>query len=386
MSIEQVISEAEIDVQESFLLYQQIMSEANKLHPQYQGLVADEFASALRDPRVYNTEIKQNDTLVELPQLAPVVTFDWLNGDFYSRQFPEDYSTGSLLHFTFMAGIEPGGAVRSGIEELAERRGVLVFDSPTGALDHRQKVKELIGGLGVDIIEEQKLGTQTYFAGQVQLKRDHLKRDHPMDMLAAYDELVMAGKYPQSIEDVEEGALLVRSIDENRAEVLRQLYDDAYVVLNDHPCKQGLSADEFKEMLVSDQEVGKLIFIRNGTIETLCLLTNDLSKLSWVNSGYYEQMYPEKFSKKQMVWFPGIATDPEKQGERNTGHLINLMAELAEYGDNEFVGLFDFCDVNTGWLDRVFEDMINEAPETAISLKPIEEQVYWALRLAPRSQ
>jgi len=62
------------------------------------------------------------------------------------------------------------------------------------------------------------------------------------------------------------------------------------------------------------------------------------------------------------------------------------MAELAEYGDNEFVGLFDFCDMNTGWLNHVFEDMINEAPQTAIALNPIATQTYWALRLGSRQE
>ncbi len=369
----------------AFDVYETLLSDLKAEHPQHQGMSREEFDQALHNPEIRKTEISYEGIGAQIPQLAPVTAFDWLNDDFYEKTFPTEFK-GKLLHFSDLPGVEPGEEVRLAIKDLANGSGILVFDAPSTDPEYGGRIRALLHALDVDVVSEQLLGTQTYFAGQVQLKREHSRRDRPMGMLDAYEELTAQGRYPQSIDEISQGALLVRSIDPERAELLRQLYDDAYVVLNDHPCKQGLSPDEFRDMLVSDTEVGKLIFVRNGEIETLCLLTTDLEKLSWVNPSYYRRSYPNRYANGQMVWFPGIATDPAKQGERNTSHLINLMAELAEYGDNEFVGLFDFCDMNTGWLNHVFEDMINEAPQTAIALNPIATQTYWALRLGSRQE
>jgi hypothetical protein len=371
---------SEMRTREDYALYEALLAPLNQAHPQRQGMHEEEYFRALDDDLVIKTIVEIDGREVAVPQLAPVTAYEWLNTDFYRQQFPDEFATGRLMHFMSIPGIEPGEEVVRGIKELADAGGVLVFDMPSSDEEYETRVLATLKSAGVVVSEERLLGTQTYFAGEVNLKRRHEEKALPVGLMESY-EAYYGQINMETMSETNDGAYLLKTIEHDQAIKLKELYDNAYQVLNNHPCKQGLTPDEFYAMLTTDTEVGKLVYVRNSEIETLCLLTNKLKDLSWVNEIFYKHTFDHKYNNGQVIWFPGIATDPEKQGERNTSHLINLMADLAEKGDNGFVGVFDFCDINTGFLDKVFEEMINSAPQTAIELEPIATQRYFAFQL-----
>lgn len=369
-------------VQTSFDAYRGLIEPNSLDHPQNQGFGdSAEFAGALNDPNSHITELTIAGKTIYVPQLTPVNNFEWLNADFYRSRFRAETLGNRLLHFSDLIDVEPSPQVEEGLMRLAEGQGVLAFDHPSTDPEYPDRVKAMLGRMGLEVTGSELLGTQTYFAGQVELRHGEDPKAPHIDLLSAFDARIEAGKVDPR--DYEDGTTLLHTVDDPElVDALYKMYQDAYVVLNDHPCKQGLSPEEFRDILLHDAASGKLIFAKEGKIETLCLVENNLKKLSWVRWEYYQRKYPDKFANGQIVWFPGIATDPEKQGENNSQNMINLMAELAEEGNNEFIGVFDFCDVNTGFLDRVFESWINAAPQTSIELKPIADQKYLALRLA----
>lgn len=364
-----------------FEKYDQLFDGVNTNHPQRQGLLEAEYAQAITDARTVSTEVEIDGEVVEVPQLMPIEALEWLNTDFYERHFPEEVAAGRLLNFTDVPGVKPSDKVLEAIMGLAHSEGVLVFDTPSSDPEAQARILTMLDALGIMYEQPELLGTQTYFAGQVELVKAEAQNDiAPVSLMDTYQRRLAEGRVPES--DFTDGTTLQTIIDSVRAADLRRIYYDAYQVLNDHPCKQGLDPDEFHQILTQDEKMGKLVYTSGGEIETLCLVENNLKKLSWVNDKFYQKTYPLRHKNGQIVWFPGIATDPDKQGASNSQTMINLMAELAEEGGNAFVGVFDFCDVNTAFLAEVFEQWINAAPQTRISLKPIADQKYWALRLS----
>jgi hypothetical protein len=169
-----------------------------------------------------------------------------------------------------------------------------------------------------------------------------------------------------------------------KAQELRQFYDAAYETLKDQPCEQGLTPEEFKEMLTDRTDVAKIVNSVDGEIVSLVLLDNKLDKLSWVNSEYYKQNYPEKFENGQIMWFPGLAADPGRPESMNTQVMVDLIAQLGERGGNAITVVFDCCDKNKGFLDAFLNVMINATPYAGVDIQPIAVQRYMAVRLGKR--
>ena len=119
---------------------------------------------------------------------------------------------------------------------------------------------------------------------------------------------------------------------------------------------------------------------KDGKITALCLLTSDLDDLSWVYADYYKRHFPDKAAKKQIIWFPGLAADPDSTQRHNLQAMVNLISEISEKGNNDMLIVFDCCDFNTGFLDQALNFMINRTPEASVDIQPIATQTYCAIR------
>jgi hypothetical protein len=368
----------------SYRVYESLLRPINLTHPQHQGLTRDEFNEALLHPDVVKTAVVHEGETRYLPQLAPIEQFAWLNTPRYQQEFPNSASNGNLLQFTDLPGIEPGDEVNARLRQLADHEGAVVFDYPDTDSDYPDRVAAHLRILGIDFDTVQTLATQTYFAGQVRLKRaDAVTGDDLLDMGTTFERLDKKGQYDRS--RISNGATVYRTIDQATARAMNDFYDAAYVKLNEIEfCRQGLESDEFMQHVTADQHVLKVVNSVDGKKVALLMLDNDLSELSWVNADYYKQKYPEQYSRGQVMWFPGLAADPNSDVGKNTETMVQLIAELAENSGNEILVVFDCGIFNTGFLDLFLNDMINRTPQASIDIQPIARQHYMAIQTKPR--
>jgi|GEM_PF-2805374 len=363
-------------------LYAKLLREANKESPQHQGLTREDFVSALQDPRVYSTLVEREGTQFQLPQLSPVSLYEWLNKDFYRKEFSEEYDNGNLLHFISLPNISPSVEVRDRLSRLADRNGVLVFDFPSSDPEYPDRVQALLDELGIQGYEAEIMGTQTYFAGQAKLKRGLDPRRPRLGLTQAFEQLIADGEYDLACFD--NGASLQTRIDNGEANHMRRFYEEAYEDLNDHPCNQGLDPQQFFDMLTNQRWVTKIVNRYDTETIALVLLSSKLEDLDWVNAEYYKEHFPDKAATDQIVWFPGLAADPNRPEKHNLQAMVNLLAKIAEEGNNDMLVVFDCCDKNTSWMGIALNDMINRTKEAAIDIQPFAEQTYCAVRLKPK--
>lgn len=388
---ESVSKKPELDP--GFEAYQALLEPMNAQSPQELGLEEDEYQNALKDPDTVTTAIRDELGRVhEIPHLAPVRAYNWLNTDFYERTFPEASGRGAVRHLLNIPNLEPGGEVRTALHGLAESSGVLVFDYPEHDPDASARIQSLLSAEGIQHGPVGEIGTQTYYAGKVTLKRKPYDPSSPvMGLHEAFRAMLLDGTVGQY--QLLRGASYQSIIDAGQAERMRQLYENAFMVLNDHPCRQGIDDAEFRRLMVEDQEVAKLVCSvpvdsGNGVIAqpaTVCLLGEDLDKYPWLNTKFYEREIPAEYASRQILYFPAIATDPQHQGEHKTADVVNLIAQMVEYGNNEIVVAFDCCDFNKDVfpLAAVLEDLINATPEANIHFQVIGMQTYAAVQLYP---
>lgn len=380
------MTESAVDPQDSLIrhsyeAYEEIMRQFNQIGPQRQGFTEAEFVDVLHGSDVISTDVEIDGDRRRLPQLSPVERYSWLNADWYGRHFPEETASGTLLHFTELPGIEPGERVQESIRDLAARNGTLVFDFPSGDPEYPERVQAMLDNLGVRGAEPEILGTQTYFAGRVHLKRDRERREEPLDMARTFELAIEDGSYDMS--RFYGGASIRTAISEDEARYMGRFYDKAFQEINDSsPCWQGLSTEEFMDMAIEREHVVKVVNSAEGQVAAIVLLDNHLDELSWLNTEYYQRQFPEDTATGNVMYFPGLAADPDSRAGMNTQAMVNLMAELAEKGDNEFVVAFDCCDRNTAFLPDFLEFMINATPQAGIDIEPIADHKYMAIKLA----
>lgn len=359
-------------------IYSRIVNEYGKDSPQHQGLTSADFETVLQDDRVITTKIRVEGQDAIFPQLSPVEHYEWLNADYYADKYPDAFASGQLLHFTDLPTVKPGRRVRERLRSLADEDGVLVFDYPSSDPEYPQRVQALLESLGIEGSDLEVIGTQTYFAGQLKLKREHDPDEPIRGFGESYSAMFADDEY--DIPRFANGASYRPVIGDEEAGALRRFYDKAYEVLNDHPCNQGLNPERLYEMMVEQDWVTKIVNSRDGKIAALCLLTNRLDELSWVNEDYYRTRFPEKAAAGQIVWFPGLAADPDSPQRHNLQSMVGLMGELVDKGNNEVLVVFDCCDKNAGFLDKMLNALINRTPHASIDIQPIATQQYCAIR------
>lgn len=368
-----------LTISPDYAAYTVLTDEYAKKSPQHQGLTSVEFSEAVIDPTVYKTSVEIGEKHVSIPQLSPVEKNVWLNAEYYRKCFPDDYSAGNVMYYVDIPSVQPSEAVVSRVQELATSQGVLVFDYPDSDPAYPDRVRAVANAAGAEVQESLILGNQTYFVGQTILKRITGPHNSPKTFYEAYEAAVQDGSY--NLDQLENGPSVQKLIGDEDAQYMLTFYEDAYQALNDHPCEQGLSPQEFMDMMTKNEDVIKFVNKVDGKITALCLLYNNLEDLSWVNPDFYQQNFGDKKASGQLMWFPGLAADPSSEAGNNTQAIVNLIAQLVEKGGNEMLIAFDCCDMNTGFLDVFLENMINKTPQASMKIETIAVQKYCALRL-----
>jgi hypothetical protein len=367
-----------LEVGDDFAQYDGALRHLNDAFPQKQGLMKDEYGEVVDDPRVVSTPVMPIDGNAFLvPQLAPVEAYSWLNSEFYAGRYPKETAQGDIMHFQDIPGVIPGIQVMRGIQRLARSEGRLIYDYPDSKPGYPDTLRSFLSSLGVKVEQVDELGTQTYFAGKVRLERG-------VDPNQAIMSLSEACKQMQegSPQDSEEGTMYLEVVDEGNLQRMQDCYSEAFAVLNDHPCRQGLTPEEFREVAVDQPQTAKLVHKTGSKITSMCVLGDDLSLYPWLNQEFYASRFPEETKNNQILYFPAMATDPENMGARNAEKIVSFIAQMLDRGNNEAIIAFDCCDMNVGFLDAYLDEIINKTPEAGISFETLGVQHYGAMQLS----
>ncbi len=80
----------------------------------------------------------------------------------------------------------------------------------------------------------------------------------------------------------------------------------------------GFSVAQF-ETVLQDPDFRKFLVYVADELVGVTLLTNALHKIPWVNAGYFERRYPERFTAGKIYFLPAVVIDPKHQDLRRIG-------------------------------------------------------------------
>lgn len=337
-----------------------------------------EFDRALSDYRTVCVPAVVNSHRVALPQLVPVEANEWLNVDFFERSFPTNFAQHRLMHLTMWPEIGLGVASRERLMDLASEGATVILDGPAqGDWSVRSALRRLIDSLPPGVVQEQDLlGTQTYWCGL-----PINERMSPSASPISLSEAARLTGRDSMLGDHQSGACLRHELTALEVEALFDLYEAAYSVLADHPCAQGVTPEKFRQMMIDDPAMTKIVHQRSGVVESICLITTDLRTLDWINIEHYEDRFGKALEHRGVHWYPAIATRPDSTGARNAQALMELLGDLYETARNQAAIVFDTPDLNSAFLPAYLEELINGLPHYEVEFEVIAEHEYWAVEL-----
>ncbi len=370
--------QAEAASDRQYEAYRSLYASLRRRHPQRVELNRAEFESALNDNRTLCIPMTVDGLEIQVPELVPVETNEWLNADFYARRFPETYGENRLLHLTTWPDTDLGVASHERLTELAHDGATIVLDGPSdGDWSVRTALDHLVESLPQGIVRSQELlGTQTYWCGVPKNSRMT-----PSETPSSLSDAARATARDSVLGGDETGAYLRHELTDSEVQKLFGLYESAYSVLADHPCAQGVTPSKFRQMMIDDPAMTKIVYQRKGVVESICLITTDLRSLDWINIEHYEQRFGASLYRRGVHWYPAIATRPDKTGARNARALMELLGDLYETARNQAAIVFDTPDLNSAFLPAYLEELINGLPHYEVKFEVIAEHEYYALEL-----
>ncbi|MBU1049776.1 hypothetical protein KKG90_07120 [Candidatus Bipolaricaulota bacterium] len=122
--------------------------------------------------------------------------------------------------------------------------------------------------------------------------------------------------------------------EESERALLWEIYNAAFERLNRRtPIHHGgFSKNQFDAVL-SDEDFTKFLVYADDELAGVTLITNVLSKIPWVNAGYFEEHYPNRTASGDIYFLPAVVINPKHQDLRLIGAKL-LQQSLTTMGEN----------------------------------------------------
>ncbi len=156
--------------------------------------------------------------------------------------------------------------------------------------------------------------------------------------------------------------------DKTVTERLWEIYDGQFSKLvQQNPSRQAQTYDEVKKM-TEDPETLTVAHLVDGDVVSFGMFVGNIEACDWLNTNFYT----ERFGRDNILYFPGIATDLKKEGNKYAFSLIDLIAKLISKSGIDRHIVFQCTNISADYIPRIVEQY-TEA--TGFATIKIEE--YW---------
>jgi hypothetical protein len=113
---------------------------------------------------------------------------------------------------------------------------------------------------------------------------------------------------------------------------LWSIYRSAFERLNERtPIHHGAFTVAQFEAIMLDPDFQKYLVYVDDELAGVTLLTNEITKIPWVNAPYFERRYPNRYREGKIFFLPAVVIDPQHQDLRRIGARL-LQEAVATLG------------------------------------------------------
>lgn len=336
--------------------------------PQVQGLLAEDIAAALADPRTITAELTGPDHAAVVPLLTPVDLVGWYSAEFREERFGPEVAAGvpmwHLSTFPSAPDEEYERAVGEALERIADDpRGAVVFadhaerdDDPSAA-----RLTRLLSAVGAEEADLWDGGParEHYFAGWVGL-----------------------GLPPRSLDEIDlRTEVTGPTRDEGFLDELWAIYEGPFLELaKKTPLRSHFTKDELRDALASDGVI-QILHRIDGRMISWLMTTTDIGSFPWMVAEAFYAVAPHLPPERFHV-FPGLVTDAAHRGNNHADKLFLELAYALDRLGDEQVLVFETLDENAAFLPALIEAAAAAIGCRDLAFRPVGVQVHraWTLR------
>jgi len=141
----------------------------------------------------------------------------------------------------------------------------------------------------------------------------------------------------RSIEDADKGIRIVETgcIEDAGARLkLWSIYRSGFERINERtPIHHGAFSVAQFEAIMQDPDFRKYVVYVREELAGVTLLTNEITKIPWVNAPYFERRYPHHYRDGKIFFLPAVVIDPQHQDLRRIGARL-LQQAVATLGED----------------------------------------------------
>lgn len=315
--------------------------------PQAEGLSPQDLEKAFADER---TIFIQSKSTRAWPVLTPLEN----NSEYLQSFFNGNYPDKQQYYLSMPPDMtkKQMRATRKAIKAVLKTSDTqIVFDQ---ASDDTvlQEVLEGVDGFSINEFTDEKNSTQAsviHFEG----KTDLTMTNEDGDICSLREAYQKTGPIidPENLND----ATLLLSAEEieQTKERLWEIYEGQFSSLvENHPARQIQTKDELYAML-SDPDTLTVAQKVDNEIVSFSMFVGNIDSCDWLNVDYYKDRYSQEDA--HVLYFPGIATDVEKQGNKYALNLVNLIAAMiGKSGKNARI-VFQCTNISADYIPKIVE-------------------------------
>jgi hypothetical protein len=371
---------------------------ANTHGPQAEGIPPSDIEKVYEDERTIFVNINNGDSdTIKWPLFTPIQNSCEFNIDFFERRYG---SAENVFYVSTPRNREMifDNTSRDQLLEFSSREPILVFEETEDDAVSQQlhSLFESNFDLLPDVLIDDKNGTEAaviHYAGKVSLVPSADQKNDASDLEVrkssstlrqAYASLIESGgleEFPESGTIIVDQTTLNDIIDDDSQMTLMgrlwEIYDSQFKTLTEnHPSRQAQTFQELQSV-ISDPDTLTLAYIHNREYVSFALFVADLRTCEWINPEFYE----EKFADDLVLYFPGISTDSEKQGNKYSQNIIDLIARICKVSDSEPIIAFQCTNVSADYIPVIVEGATEATGDATLKVNELQRYTYKALAL-----
>jgi hypothetical protein len=372
--------------------YETAMSEKSK-GPQREGLGITDLSKALKDPDTHYTTVKSGTQKIKWPLLTPITNFS----EYLPKYFDDKYgSTDDVYYLSLPEDLSDFDTddVLGVIQEASEQDKVIVYDELVGTEGTMGRLQTLLAGydpslsLERDAFVDPKNSTEAAVIHYEGLGRRVGENtiSSSSNLREIYD--LLCSEHDEA--EYFRGSVLLNP-DKNEEELptgvkvidrLWDIYDGQFSKLvENHPSRQAQTAEELKAMVNDPGTLTVAHMLKDGDIASFAMFVTDIDACDWLRTDYYKEKFPDDV----ILYFPGIASDSSKKGERFSLKIVDLVAKVLASTDRDARIVFQCTNISADYIPAIVQGATAATGIGEIELNEMCRYEYAALKIVEKN-
>lgn len=359
--------------------YERVIA-SQTLGPQLEGFTPHDVIEVFNDPETVKVKITREEGEYDWPLLTPVKNFS----EYLPSYFVDRYgSADDCLYLSLPPEKDDlSEEVVTELKKLSDTNKTLIIDqlATNGKLGD---FSEQLNANGIQVHVDELIDPKNDTPATV-FHFEGLTEVVPDEVPVASSDL---RKVYQGME-AELSAEGTRLIDVNKVDELLdsgmsmrdrlwQIYEQQFSqLIENHPARQAQYEYEFDAML-RDPETLTIAHFVDGDVVSFASFVGNIEACDWLNTEYYQQKFPGE----KVLYFPGIATDAEKQGNHYAMNLIDMVAKLCSRAKVQPRIVFQCTNISADYIPHIVKGAVEATGLAKIEINEMARYDYRAVRL-----